>query len=100
MAGCVYKSQSMRDATKLVSHPDRRHFYSDPPLALQFHFIEHLLFHVTGVNSARYLQHSVCQSAFPMIDMCDDAEISDILALRHAGHCIFCRRAARMLELR
>jgi hypothetical protein len=58
-------------------------FDRDTPLLLKLHVIEHLLGHIPGGNRARQLEDSVRKRRFAMIDVGDDAEISNVLHEPH-----------------
>ena len=53
-------------------------------LALNVHAIEVLVAHLAGLNDAGQLEHAVRERRLPMIDMGDDAEVTD-LPLRGMG---------------
>ena len=49
----------------------------DPPLPLQLHVVEELLLHVPIGHRAGVLQQPVSQRRFAVVNMGNDAEISD-----------------------
>ncbi len=51
---------------------------------LDIHVIEILILHFPLGNGARTLDQSIGESRFPVIDVCDDAKVSDILSWTHA----------------
>ena len=55
----------------------------DPALALQVHRVQHLLvaLHFARRERSRQLQQPVRERALPMIDVGDDGEISDVMAV-------------------
>ena len=57
----------------------------DPALTLQFHVVEDLVLHLTLLNGACKFKHPVGERAFAMIDVSDNAKVSNVLGfdLRH-----------------
>jgi hypothetical protein len=53
-------------------------------LALQVHVVENLVLHVTLGNGARCLEEAIGQRRFAVIDMGDDAEVSNVVSI-HDG---------------
>ena len=49
----------------------------DAAFTLQFHVVEELLLHVASCDRAGVLQHPIGQGRFAMVDVGNDAEISD-----------------------
>ncbi len=62
----------------LVQHRDRMRFDRDSPLPLEVHRVEQLVSHVASRNSAGFMQKAVRKRRLPMIDMGNDAEISNV----------------------
>jgi len=62
-----------------VGHANRGGFDSDALLALEIHSIEHLLGHIPIRDSARELEHTICQGRFAMIDMGYNAKIANFI---------------------
>jgi len=54
-------------------------FDRDPPLAFEFHRIEELLFHFPGFDRSGAFQESVSQGTFSVINVRDNAEVSNSL---------------------
>jgi hypothetical protein len=50
----------------------------DSPLALNVHIIEDLVFEVPLVYHASVLDEAVCKGRFPVIDMSDNTEITNV----------------------
>ena len=46
---------------------------------LQVHIVEHLIFHVPNIDSLGYLQHSVGEGRFAMIDMRNNTKITYLI---------------------
>jgi hypothetical protein len=65
-------------------HGDRASFDRDPALSLQFQVIQHLFFHLSRGHSAGGFQQTIGQGAFPMVDVRDDAKVSNL-----GGHTVF-----------
>ncbi len=57
----------------------------DPPLALQVHGIEHLLRHFALAQAAAHLDEAIGDGRFPMIDVRDNGEVSDVAEIGHGG---------------
>ena len=62
----------------LVEHGDGVGFDRDAPFAFQVHRIEQLILHVPGGDGAGAMEQPVRKRRFPMVDMGDDAEVSDV----------------------
>ena len=61
-----------------VVHLDGVALDGDAFLLLQVHAVQHLVFHLTLVESLGAFQHTVGKSAFAVVDMGDYAKISDV----------------------
>ena len=83
MARCVNEVQG-EDLTilSLILHLYWMRFDRDPPFTFQIHVIQHLAFHLFLSDGMREFQQAVGQGGFSMIDVCNNAEISDV-GLRH-----------------
>ena len=64
-----------------VAHADCRRLDRDAALALQIHAVEQLILHVAVADGVRELKHPVGERAFAVIDVGDDAEIANVVAL-------------------
>ena len=66
-----------------VLHANGVRLDGDAALALQVHRVEHLLLalHFARRERSRQLQQAIGERALPMIDMGDDGEIADVLAI-------------------
>ena len=62
----------------LILHPHRGELDGNPLLALQIHTIQQLLLHIPLGHGACQLHHAVGQGALAVVDMGDDAEITDM----------------------
>src|SRR3954467_1547264 len=62
----------------LVKHGNGMGFNGNSPLPLQIHRIEHLVLHLPRGNGSGSMQKAVGQRRFPMVDMGDDAEVSNM----------------------
>ena len=65
-------------------HAHRLAFDRDSAFALDVHAIEVLVAHLARLDDAGQLEHAVRERRLPMIDMGDDAEVTD-LPLRGMG---------------
>ena len=61
----------------VVFHLDCMALNGDATLLFKVHIIKHLP--LRHGNSLRVFQQTVCQSALPVVDMGNDAEVSDVL---------------------
>ncbi len=73
VAGRVDEIQLMT----FVLHAHRLQFDGDTALALQIHHVERLLLHLTFLKRSGHFDHPVRQRRLSMIDMRDDAKVSD-----------------------
>lgn len=53
-------------------------FDGDPSLPFQVHVIQELLFHLPFLHRPRELKQFIRQRRFPMVDMCNNAEVPDV----------------------
>ena len=63
----------------LVLHLNCMTFDGNTPLPFQVHVVQGLIGHIPFRNGVGKLQQTVGQGAFPMVDVCDDAKIADVL---------------------
>ena len=68
-----------------VEDADRLRLDRDPALALEIHRVEDLLPHVPLGDRAGQLEDAIGQRRLAMVDVGDDAEVSDQILL-HSGH--------------
>ncbi len=61
------------------------HLDSDAALALEVHFVEHLITHFTRLNRAGAFKEPIREGRLAVINMGDDAEVADV-------HCVGVRR--------
>ena len=61
----------------LVVHGDRLTLDGDPPFPFQVHLVQELGFHILGADRAGNLQEAVGEGGLTVVDVGDDAEISD-----------------------
>ena len=86
MAGRVHQVQVIGLAVLgRVDQPHGLGLDRDATLALELHIVEHLLVHLAVGQPATQLDHPVGQGRFPMIDMGDDREITDMGEVSHLG---------------
>ena len=62
---------------RLVDGADRLRFDRDTPLPLQIHVVENLGLHLAACQKPRHLNNAVSQRGLAMVDMCNNAKISD-----------------------
>jgi hypothetical protein len=62
----------------LVRLTERLAFNGDAPLPFNIHIIKDLILELTVTHHVAYLDESVSQGGFAMVDMGDNAEITDI----------------------
>ncbi len=70
-------------AVFLVYHADGVRLDGDAAFALQVHVVQELVRHFVLRDGLRQFYHAVGKRRLAMVDMGDDAEISDIVVLRH-----------------
>src|ERR1700735_285011 len=61
----------------VVMQPDTLSLNRNPALALQIHRVQHLRLHLPLRKRPSKLQQTVCKRRFPMVNMRDNAKISD-----------------------
>jgi len=54
------------------------HLDRDAALALEVHRVEQLLFHLTHGDRTRYFEETIRERGFPVVDVRDDAKISNV----------------------
>ncbi len=64
---------------------DALRFDGNAPLPLQIHRVEHLSLHLPRIETAAFLDESIRQSRFAMINMSNDGKVADILHLGLGG---------------
>jgi hypothetical protein len=62
-----------------VFHAGRLQFDCYSPFPFQFHIVKELILHIPDSHCARFLQETVGQGRFAMIDVGDDTEIANVL---------------------
>ena len=85
VAGRVDQVQFELLLALLVAHGDRARLDRDAPCALQLHVVEQLLFHQPRIDGPGGLEQPVGQGALAVVDVRDDAEIADVVAVNHAS---------------
>ena len=71
-------------------HPRSLQLDGDAPLPLQFHIIQILVAHIPVAHRAGHFDHSVRQCGFAVVDVCYNAEISDVLPVVAHTYSIGC----------
>ena len=66
---------------RLVDSPHCLCLDRDPSLTLQIHIVQDLSLHLPARQQSRHLDDAVRQSGFPVINMCNDAKISDFFLI-------------------
>ena len=66
---------------RVVVQTDALRLDSDSALALQVHRIEHLRRHLALRERAGQLEQTIRQRRFAVVDVCNDAEIPDVLRI-------------------
>ena len=69
----------------LMAHRDGPRLDRDTPRAFQRHIVEQLVFHQSRIDSPGGLQQPVGKRALAVVDVRDDAEVADVVALNHAS---------------
>ena len=52
--------------------------YGDAPLTLQIHIVQCLILHLSVRYSARCLQQPISKRTLAVVDVCNDAKISNV----------------------
>ena len=63
-----------------IVHGDGTGLDGDTALALDVHVVQDLVFHGALVHALGQLQNTVRQGGFTVVDVCDDAEVADIIS--------------------
>ena len=66
-------------AGRFVAQGDAGGLDGDAALALEIHRVEHLGLHFPGIETAAFLDETIRQGRFAVINMRDDREVADIL---------------------
>ncbi len=61
----------------MVNQADSLRFDGNAPLTLDVHVVKDLVLHLTFCEHAGGLDHAVRERGFAVINVCDDAEITD-----------------------
>ena len=69
------------------SHGDGAGFNRNTSLPLKLHIIENLLLHLAFLNCAGMLEHAISQGTLAMIDVRDNAKVSNIFGFDF-GHAV------------
>ena len=89
MAGCINKIELIGfTVISLVIQGDAVRLDGDAAFPFQIHGIQHLLQHFSLGQAAAYLDKSVSQGGFAMIDMRDDREVANIFHIMTRVKCI------------
>jgi hypothetical protein len=79
VSGSIDQVQYVLLTIERVIHLNCMALDGDPAFALKVHIIERLLLNISIADSASCLQQTISKGAFPVIDVRNDAEISDVL---------------------
>ena len=71
---------------RLVTEAHGLRLNGDATLAFDIHRIEHLAGHFTLLQAAANLNHAVGQGRFPVIDMGDDREVTNMHEICHRDY--------------
>lgn len=83
MAWSINEIKSIRLSVRmLIVHLNSVTLYSYPPFSFNIHVIKRLILHVSFGYRLCSLQQPIRKRAFPMINVRDDTEISDLLHRR------------------
>ena len=69
-----------------VSHLNGVAFDGNSPLAFEVHIVERLVLHLPLCNGSSGLEQAVGQGAFPVVDVGNDAEVSNVFHRSRLGH--------------
>ena len=65
-----------------VSHPHCVQLDRYPPFTLEIQRIENLRFHLPLLQHPGRLDEAIGQGRFPVVDVCDDAEVANVIELQ------------------
>ena len=77
MSGRINEVQKILLAVVDVFHLNGMALYSNSPLPLEIHVVEHLVLEFPLIYGIGFFKQTIGQGTFPMVDMCYDTEISD-----------------------
>ncbi|GAB6275999.1 MAG: hypothetical protein SAMD01599839_05390 [Rectinema sp.] len=55
----------------------------DAAFALYVHIVEHLVLEFSQIDEMSFLDKSICESTFPMVYMCDNTKVANMLRFDH-----------------
>ena len=67
----------------LIINTHRIGFDCDAALAFDIHRVKQLLFHIAVFDGSGFLNQTVCQSGFSMVDMRHNGKVSNFVKLCH-----------------
>ncbi len=85
-----------------IRHPHGVELDGDPALPLEVQSIEHLGLHLALLQHAGGLDEPVGEGRLAVIDVCDDAEVADVLELQRgvSGLCGMRRKGRRNITVK
>lgn len=79
MTGCIDQIQIVGfSVVGLIAQFNGFQFDGDAALSFQFHAVQHLRLHLAIGEHTGFFDQAVGQGGFPVINMCNNAEISNI----------------------
>ena len=66
-------------------------FYGNAPFPFNFHVVQNLVFHIPFCHGVGLLQNAVCQGGFAMVNVCDNAKVTDVIHHRFVSSSLFQR---------
>ncbi len=79
MSGRIDKIQFVLHTVVNMIHLDGMTFNCDASFLFQFHIVEHLVAHFPVANGFCVNQHPVGQCTFPVVDVSNDAKITNLI---------------------
>src|SRR3989338_286341 len=100
MAGSIDQIKLVAGSLQLIGHADRLHFDGDAAFALDGHRVEHLVLHLPFFDRFGQIQKPVRQRGLAVIDVRDDAEITDVFLIHIDKRIILMRESLRLVCMR
>ena len=69
-----------------IIQTDRLFLDRNASFPFKIHRIQDLRFHIPFLNSTGQFNETICQSRFPMVNMRNDAKISDVICIHNFSY--------------
>ena len=82
MAGSINQIQNiLLPVTMIIINLNGMALDGDAFFSFQVHIVQHLVHHISFADGVGNLQKPVSQGGFAVVNMCDDAKVTDVLQL-------------------